>query len=62
MHLFYQIFTSSSYFLIIFLQEELYGKPVVVADREMVESGAEVILDAAREKNAAFMVVGDALW
>lgn len=35
----------------------LYGKPVTVADREMVESGA--VLDDAKEKKVALLVVGD---
>ena len=37
--------------------EEFYGKPVTVADREMVESG--VILDDAKEKKVVLLVVGD---
>lgn len=39
--------------------EALYGKPVEVADREMVESRADVILDRADEVDVAFLVVGD---
>jgi len=39
--------------------EALYGKPVVVADREMVESQAEMIIGRAKEENVAFLVVGD---
>lgn len=43
--------------------EAFYGKKVHVADREMVESYAERILDAAGEKGGqaqvAFLVVGD---
>ncbi|GAO51942.1 Diphthine synthase [Saitoella complicata NRRL Y-17804] len=38
---------------------EFYGKEVVVADREMVESESDKILDGAQEKNVAFLVVGD---
>mmetsp|Transcript_22073 Transcript_22073/g.55580 ORF Transcript_22073/g.55580 Transcript_22073/m.55580 type:complete len:275 (-) Transcript_22073:247-1071(-) len=38
---------------------EFYGKEVVVADREMVESQAETILHNAQEENVAFLVVGD---
>lgn len=41
------------------LQEKLYGRPVVLADREMVEQGADRILEEARTKNVAFLVVGD---
>lgn len=36
---------------------EAYGKPVLVADREMVESGA--VLDGAGEKKVVLLVVGD---
>ncbi|GMH36282.1 hypothetical protein BSKO_04150 [Bryopsis sp. KO-2023] len=39
--------------------EGLYGKPVVVADREMVETEADKILDKADVENVAFLVVGD---
>ncbi|CAK9201978.1 unnamed protein product [Sphagnum troendelagicum] len=39
--------------------EKLYGRPVLVADREMVEQGAEAILEEARNSDVAFLVVGD---
>lgn len=39
--------------------EALYGKDVVVADREMVESQADVILENADKVDVAFLVVGD---
>nr|KAJ3419788.1 diphthine synthase [Polyrhizophydium stewartii] len=39
--------------------EAFYGKPVIVADREMVESEADVILHNADKVNVAFLVVGD---
>jgi diphthine synthase len=39
--------------------EDLYGKKVVLADREMVESGAEEILRGADKEDIAFLVVGD---
>ncbi|KAI8818990.1 tetrapyrrole methylase [Fimicolochytrium jonesii] len=39
--------------------EAFYGKPVVIADREMVESEADVILKDADKVNVAFLVVGD---
>ncbi|KAK9835180.1 hypothetical protein WJX81_004039 [Elliptochloris bilobata] len=39
--------------------ESFYGKEVVVADREMVESEADRILDAADSVDVAFLVVGD---
>ncbi|CCH59930.1 hypothetical protein TBLA_0C01150 [Henningerozyma blattae CBS 6284] len=39
--------------------EEYYGKPVILADRELVESGSEEILHDARTQDVAFLVVGD---
>ncbi|AAS53494.1 AFR123Wp [Eremothecium gossypii ATCC 10895] len=39
--------------------EGFYGKPVVLADREMVESGCEEILRDADKEDVAFLVVGD---
>lgn len=40
-------------------QEAFYGKDVIVADREMVESAAEDILRGADTVDVAFLVVGD---
>ncbi|PNW83255.1 hypothetical protein CHLRE_05g233300v5 [Chlamydomonas reinhardtii] len=39
--------------------EKLYGKEVIIADREMVESRAEEILEGADSGDVAFCVVGD---
>ncbi|KAJ3054677.1 diphthine synthase [Rhizophlyctis rosea] len=39
--------------------EALYERPVVIADREMVESEADEILRDADKINVAFLVVGD---
>src|SRR3989338_10945049 len=40
--------------------EELYGKKITVADRKLVETDAEkTILDHAKTKEVAFLVVGD---
>ncbi|KAI8894560.1 tetrapyrrole methylase [Globomyces pollinis-pini] len=39
--------------------EEFYGKQVIIADREMVESQADEILKNADTENVAFLVVGD---
>lgn len=40
--------------------EKLYGKSVIIADREFVEENAEKILNAATQPGgAAFLVVGD---
>ena len=41
------------------MQEEFYGKPIILADRELVESRADEMLDAASTGNAAMLVVGD---
>jgi diphthine synthase len=41
--------------------EEFYGVPIVVADREMVESQAEEIYSTAKDENIGFLVVGDPL-
>lgn len=40
-------------------QQEFYGREVIVADREMVEDGADEFLDAARDDDIALLVVGD---
>ena len=40
--------------------EKLYGKKIILADRELVEKKAEsTILKDAKEGNAAFLVIGD---
>lgn len=39
--------------------EEFYGKPIILADRELVESGSEDILRDADKEDVAFLVVGD---
>ncbi|CAL9766434.1 unnamed protein product [Musa acuminata subsp. burmannicoides] len=39
--------------------EKLYGREVVVADREMVEERADEILSEAVDSDVAFLVVGD---
>ncbi|KAI9015057.1 tetrapyrrole methylase [Gaertneriomyces semiglobifer] len=39
--------------------EAFYQKPVMIADREMVESEADLILKDADKVNVAFLVVGD---
>lgn len=42
-----------------YLQEEVYGKPIIVADREMVEEKADDMLFEAQVSDVAFLVVGD---
>ncbi|XP_020222618.1 probable diphthine methyl ester synthase [Cajanus cajan] len=39
--------------------EKLYGKPIILADREMVEEKAHEILSEAHDAHVAFLVVGD---
>nr|XP_019532297.1 diphthine methyl ester synthase [Aedes albopictus] len=39
--------------------EEFYGRPLILADRELVESGADDILHNAHSVEVAFLVVGD---
>ncbi|KAI2618046.1 Diphthine synthase [Hypomontagnella submonticulosa] len=39
--------------------EEYYGRSIVVADREMVESNSDEILRDANTEDVAFLVVGD---
>lgn len=39
--------------------EKFYGREIILADRELVESGAEQILEGAQEDDIAFLVVGD---
>ncbi|KAI5303389.1 hypothetical protein KEM56_007603 [Ascosphaera pollenicola] len=39
--------------------EAFYGRDVIIADRELVETGSDQILDGAQEKEVAFLVVGD---
>jgi len=41
--------------------EAEYGKTIELADRELVESSANTILDPAVDSNVAFLVVGDPL-
>lgn len=41
------------------VQEELYGKEIIVADREMVEEKADRMLEEALDSDVAFLVVGD---
>lgn len=40
--------------------EKLYGKKIILADRDLVEKKAEeTILKDAKEKNTAFLIIGD---
>lgn len=40
-------------------QEDYYGKELIVADRDLVEQGADEILKDADVSDVAFLVVGD---
>lgn len=40
-------------------QEAFYGREVIEADRELVESGSDEILAGADKTDIAFLVVGD---
>lgn len=50
---------SAIHILIHHLQEAFYGRPVIEADRELVESGSDEILAGADKADIAFLVVGD---
>jgi len=39
--------------------EKFYGREIILADRDLVEQGAEQILEGAKESDVAFLVVGD---
>ncbi|GME92267.1 hypothetical protein B5S28_g816 [[Candida] boidinii] len=39
--------------------EEFYGREVILADRELVETGSDQILENAQTDDVAFLVVGD---
>lgn len=41
------------------LQEEFYGRSLIVADRDLVEQGADEILQGAKCADVALLVVGD---
>ena len=40
-------------------KEAFYGKPVLLADRDMVETDSDAILYDADKEDVAFLVVGD---
>ncbi|KAG8928998.1 diphthine synthase, partial [Tulasnella sp. 418] len=39
--------------------EDFYGRAIIVADRDMVETDSDAILEGAKEKDVALLVVGD---
>lgn len=42
-----------------FLQEHFYGRPLIIAERDLVEQGADDILEGADTSDIALLVVGD---
>lgn len=40
-------------------QEQFYGRSVIIADRDLIEQGADEILQDASSKDVALLVVGD---
>lgn len=43
----------------ILFKEEFYGRQIIVADRDLVEQGADDILENAASSDVAMLVVGD---
>lgn len=43
-------------------QERFFEKPIILADRDFVEGSAEAMLEAAKTKRVACLVVGDPFW
>jgi len=39
--------------------EKFYGREIILADRELVEQGADMIMEGAKEMDIALLVVGD---
>ena len=39
--------------------QKFYGREIILADRELVEQGADTFLNEARDKKIGFLVVGD---
>jgi len=40
-------------------QEQFYGRSLIIADRDLIEQGADEILQDAGSKDVALLVVGD---
>lgn len=40
-------------------QEQFYGRSLIIADRDLIEQGADEILQDASSKDVALLVVGD---
>jgi diphthine synthase len=39
-----------------------YEREVILADRDCVETGVDIIFEDAKENDVAFLVVGDPFW
>lgn len=48
-----------SVYLTFIFQEKFYERPILIADRELVENESEEILSNADKEDVAFLVVGD---
>lgn len=60
--LFYKFIIAGHSLLVsvcVFVQEEYYGRELILADRDMVEQEADEILKGADASDVAFLVVGD---
>ena len=52
-------FALKAYIFFFLGQEKFYGKPITLADREMVEEKAGEMIEEAIDNDIAFLVVGD---
>lgn len=43
----------------LYFQESFYGRPLIIAERDLVEQGADDILEGAETSDIALLVVGD---
>ena len=46
-------------YIVFHLQEEYYGREVILADRDMVEQESDTLFEDADTDDIAFLVVGD---
>lgn len=49
------------FFFLLFFKENFYGRPLLIADRELCEANIDDILKEAKLKDIALLVVGDPL-
>lgn len=55
----FSLFLSLCVYLCAYVQEEYYGRELILADRDMVEQEADEMLEGADVSDVAFLVVGD---